>query len=432
MARRLTFQLQTRILLLRSLVALLALVLLSPNVDAVALTAEAIRAASKIIILAGTYDPISNEQLAQAQEALENYDLVILIPTRESAAKKSLPSEERLVMLNLATDDRPNILIPTSLPLPSPAHLQIQLRQMNPTARISLDRVKSRSSKTIRSLLRANVDLFLNRIGPRSASAEASRWALVEDVPPPVLSHILEKGLYIDNQFGSSVSRLGQLKGATENTVMGVLTKFGAYENFKTFLVGLLSKKKVTTVRIDDKPVRIQKHIGSGLMGDAYIVEIDGKRMVAKIARSQEGAEANLRSIPIQTWAQERYGIPGPKLYAHDPEGKWILSELIEGESLSNYLIRESVLSSKVRQSVERMHESAKKLLGDSYISLDFAADNIIVDKNGNPKLVDYGPMPLTFFEKDTATLLSHWESVAASNRPSVGARPALRCEGLF
>ncbi len=148
---------------------------------------------------------------------------------------------------------------------------------------------------------------------------------------------------------------------------------------------------------------KILKKIGEGGMGEVYLAE-DQKlaRKVALKVLPGDLLESSDRQERFYREAKTAAKISHPNVMAiYDfgtgrPEGSdkdlnYIVMEYIEGESLRNHLANQNISMSgrlKISERIARGLSAAHKL---NIVHRDIKTDNIMMDQNGEPKILDFG-----------------------------------------
>ncbi|MES2965312.1 MAG: adenylyltransferase/cytidyltransferase family protein [Bdellovibrionota bacterium] len=477
--------------LLFGLSIVLAIFVARSSAFAVELTDEVLRSARRVVLVPGTFDPINKGHLSMIERVRGtwNADLVILLPNASPIHKIANPVSVRIRLISAIVKADPHVGVPSSSKIGSvlkDSRFVARLRELNPEARIavavgedvaskSLNRlileVQTRpdevlvverpgakanlalawkgakttivaapdvvtSSTKVREILRANFDLYFATPEERATSVAYSK--LLELMPKALVEEILRTGLYLDRGVGGAASLERRFQLVAMRSVHQLSERFGIYEDIKSELVKRVAETGTKEIEIGGKFHRTLKHLGSGLSADAYLVEYEGRIVVAKIAREDEKSRNSiLRSIPLHLWAQKKLGMNVPNLVAYDPEGRWILTELVEGLTISKLIERDGRLSSTVRASLYELHGKVERMQTQSAVRMDLAPDNII-ERNGIAYLVDLGPIPTIDMPLPSPReMVEHWvkkftrktqtETVSLT-RP----RAATSCKALF
>ncbi len=430
------------------------------------LTDEQIKSARKILIMPGTYDPFSLGHLETAELTLRavNADLVIILPTGSPLVKRPLPFETRVQMLETVLERHPSLAYPTGLVWRKLAKsfnpfnsFAARIRELNPRAEIDLvvgqdvaednlsfvlrfthpdqtfvvprDSEKSYqlpknlvyrnvhllpdgpsgiSSSKARSFLHENLDLyFADRSSPEFKAKFAELSKLLD---PATIDLILNRGLYLDTQVDNHMTPMSGVKNWASRKAVTILKSLHLFEEVKSIAVKRVRNNTLDEIVIGDKHFEVQKYLGSGLGADVYLINVNGIDVAIKIARDDKGREVNKRTINVQKWAQTKFQIRSPELLAFDPEGNWIMSEFIKGQSLPASIVENGGLDSRTRDSILDLHARALEMSKLSLINLDIAPDNIII-RDGEAYLVDLGPIPVgSKMDQDGRVMLELWE----------------------
>lgn len=440
---------------------------------AVELSDETLRSAKRIVLIPGTFDPITNGHLEMAKKTMAswNADLAILLPNSNPFHKTASPLEVRVRLIKTVVASEAKIGVSRELDAKLSSSVEEgstafdsrlvkRIRELNPdvtialavgedvaektTTRFSLGRRTSPdeilivnrpsakadsiasvwkgertsfveapsysiSSTTVRNLLHDNFDLYFKSAEERRG--EPAYKELLAAMPEAEVREILDSGLYIDRALGGAVSVKQKMRLITARAFRRLASFLGLYEELKSEMVSRVAKPEAVTIEIDGKTYRSIRHLGSGLSADAFLIEKDGVQVVAKVARDTEKSRmALLRSIPIHLWAQKKLKMNVPELVGYEAEGRWLLTSYVPGPTLSAQIESYGPLGAKTRASVLELHQKVKRMLEQSAVKLDFAPDNIIV-KDGRAHLVDLGPILLMdTYLPEVERLLGSWE----------------------
>lgn len=119
------------------------------------------------------------------------------------------------------------------------------------------------------------------------------------------------------------------------------------------------------------------------------------------------------QDIPIHKFLDKNSTIPLPALKDFDPNGTWILSEFVEGETVEAVILKnDGVIPPNLRQGLLNIFNEAKRLRENAGFILDISADNILVKANGELVLVDTGPIRQdSWFANDFSEMEKKWIS---------------------
>lgn len=293
-----------------------------------------------------------------------------------------------------------------------------RIKSLNPSAKISTVRLPGQKTSLFKNeiLLKADdlpppmdIRTFMY-INPEQYFHDESFTFKPEGIQPEVHRKIREDGLY-----------LGQLPEKSPlKKVLATITvpaeKLSFYnhirDKIKHVTTKALSNSKMQEYWIGDKRVKIEKYLGSGLNGDAYLVNIEGRPIVFKISKSttmarQSMSQANL----VNQWISQKYDIAVPKLLDFDPEGKWQALEFIKGESLEKYIASHGgQIPKDMNEKLKKFHSETVRLNLTSNIKMDISAENIFINAAGNPVMVDFGPtQPYRRFDSDYEIAKARW-----------------------
>lgn len=461
---------------------------------AVPLTEELVRSSKRIVLMSGTFDPVTLGHIDLAERALEEWgaDLAIVLPNPHPINKSPLSIRKRNEILHSALEHHPKIAYGYSGVLREltegmsllNSNFVRELKRLNPdleTAIVIGDDVTQRSytrltfeaslrpdailvsprvseedlrtwawtgtkvqilrqkpreisSTSVRRILRENFDLYFL---PKEERVRHTAYAqLLQQLPAAELDKILDDGLYLNQRIGGKVPPYHRLKIWVRAMILRTLQRLNLAEAYKKYRVSSRAKPNVERVQIGPSSYPVIRFLGNGMGTDAYLIEVDGRTVVAKIAK--EGREKNLiESVPLQLWSGARAGILVPELIDYDPEGKWILTEFIGGPSLAKQIANEKGLSPQMRNSIRQLYDRITEVERTIEATLDFAPDNIII-RDGQPYLVDLGMIP-TKLNPNFDSLVNGWESIYSKQgaqtplrRDFANLRNGLRCESAF
>ena len=434
----------------------------------VALTTEMVRSAKNIVVMPGSFDPIMKSHLEGAVAALEHGDLVVILPVAKTFHKNTMPFPVRVHLADLATRQQSSIAVPTlgiwnrlaaegsSISL----DFYRQIKAINPNAKISLlvgqdlaekalsysilsipwDKILvglrytsdpnsvrlspflakenvtfvkqntlNLSSTKVRKFLATHLELYL--ADPTDESLSALREELYSMVPEEVADEILLKGLYIGSGGNNSITPFQRITKWIAQKITRLLIITNIYDIFKSATVSILAKKNLTHYTINGTSYALDRHLGSGLSADAYLLNYEGKKVVLKIARNNSGKISILKSISIHLWAQHRMHIKTPNIISYSENGDWLMSEFIEGPTLREHIRYNGGMSDEIRDKTLDIQKKALQMIQDSNIGLDFAVDNLIV-KGSDVYMVDLGPISLSHAqEKMNSKVIDLWIS---------------------
>lgn len=477
----------------RAMLAAIMVFAITCVAGAAPLTDQHVRAARRIILLPGTFDMLTNGHIDAARVSLQRSgaDIVIFLPNILALHKKPLPYEERLRLIDLALHQdqrllypsegewhrvavepsvfgravinrlrtinrdaeilltigqdlaekpmslavmqlRPDGVLVTRRDADREVDLSFLLKQLK--VQVFLSESLGISSSRVRKFLHENFELYFADLSNPDPEIQEKARALGKLLPEPVLREILSRGLYLDRDWGGAISPFQFIKRWLKRKFMSVFFHLNLYDEFKRFIVSLKADSDTKEIQLNGRRYPIKAYLGSGLTADAFVISIDGADVVVKRARSVSGRKSILRSIPIQLWAQERFEIPGPRVIDYDPEGKWMVSEWVPGQSVIKYLESGGTLTEDLRQKLRELREKANALAKTSLIGVDFSPDNILI-KNGQPYLVDFGPLPIDVFASEfvDARLKDNIDRIMDSWQKKFGRRPVgYRCEAVF
>lgn len=347
--------------------------------NAAPLSEDSLRNAKNVVILTGEFDPWTEADKAYAEALLEKgeADLVITVPSKKVKGNIPLSEENRLLLMSDALSDHPRILYPQSSDL-SPGAIAEKVQRIS-GARVNV-RTSPPPAQNIRGFLQQNTDQYFSR----------TPGVAPEGIDPKVYNRILEKGFYLGQRPSSQT-----LVQRAQDWVIKIASDTGIFYKVKPIAVSLMAKTNVREIEMDGKMVPVERHIGAGAYGDAYITEIDGKKVVIKVARGGQAAlNAAQDSIYNHQWLTKTSFIQVPELLGFDPSGRWISMGFVEGTQLDKYLAENmGNIPPKLDQELRKFYDEASRIQRQNGHVLDINTQNIFVKKDGSLVLVDFGPL---------------------------------------
>lgn len=407
-----------------SLALVWALLLLWPAALAFSkpLSEQEIKAAKKIVLLRGSFDPVHNGDLEQADNLIKQgkADVVLLMPYTLAGEEPVESIGHRLRLIEAAADKSEALSYPSTPMLQGfyttqatdrDETFQSELRKINPSVQIevvqrtlSLDTV----SDGIRTALRLNPNLYVNHGGL--------------PVPEAVETHIQTHASYLNN---IQLPKPPEAEQAIRNEMVLIYRGLeqkqpGSGAIVKAKYAEALANRDVKELTLDGKVYPVLKWIGSGSMANAYLVKDGDRVLVAKtVNKLSESAELSRQTIAAHLWLSEHSNLPVPQMVAFDPNGSWILTSFVEGKTLSKWLRENPEPTAEQLQVLRDFYEKARGIQRVADLYLDIAADNIIMVE-GKPVLVDTGPLPHfaapQLFPPDADTAITRWKGAAAAS----------------
>jgi nicotinic acid mononucleotide adenylyltransferase len=410
-----------------------------------ALTVEDVQKAKTITIYMGTFDPVTVGHFGLAEAAVKEggSDLVIFLPRVGSSGKKPVSLADRAKMIEIAVGDHPHLAYltgdlfdrytkPTRF---STKDFLSHLRSLNPHAKyaalVGQDIIESKVGRRVTEFI-AKPDLWF--VGPRESNASIPlprKWvdgkAVILHTAPTepssskvrrFLNNHLElyspsrmktasfEGSMLDRQVAQYIvenklylgrvtnRRLQAMKETVKGTVKKLVNQAGLFETLRNHKLSKITPSAVLRMEVEGELLE-GRLIGSGLTSSAYRVQYRGRDAVVKLAHPTHpyAKEVNLQTRSIQTILSDNpSGIKTPGILYSDPEGKFIVSEFIQGESLRDLLAREGSVPDALIPKLQALVGEAQRVNQEFRIKLDLRSDNIIL-REGEPYLVDLGPM---------------------------------------
>jgi len=159
---------------------------------------------------------------------------------------------------------------------------------------------------------------------------------------------------------------------------------------------------------------RIIKRLGAGGMGEVYLVEDTklGRKVALKILLADYFEDAE-RKERFNREAKTAAGISHPNVMAihdigsaPDPDSgqalDYIVMEYIEGEPLTTFIQQTKADIRMVMRLAEHIAAGLTAAHKVNVVHRDIKADNIIIDKDGNSKILDFGlAKPVSVYQAD-------------------------------
>lgn len=412
---------------------------------------ELLRGTRRIAVIIGTFDPPTLGHIGTAQAALNegDVDYVIMIPAPDPLGKQPLPLGLRQEMTQIAARGHDHILVP------SVEQIQ-EFFSMGRGAGAWINKLAENDSQTSRALLAYPPKIMallgddksssllssisISRkirpdgwiVSPRDALTEDMHAApklpgeviqlktapvgisstqvksdlinspgsyfikgstIVEALDPAVETYIRQKGLYLDRLPKSSKGTGADLKSAFRYKFLNpALNKLGFYEWARNYIVNSRKPHLPAQAPESGHEYKIVRHLGGGLHGDAYLIEIDGQYAVLKVYVSSKVAAGEIeRDARVHRWLNEKTGIQVPEMYVTDPQEGYTISEYVEGPTIADHMNQpDKPLSHESEQELRQLVSEAGRVQAESGIALDLRSDNVIL-RDGHPYLVDLG-----------------------------------------
>jgi serine/threonine protein kinase len=172
---------------------------------------------------------------------------------------------------------------------------------------------------------------------------------------------------------------------------------------------------------------RVVSPLGKGGMGSVYVVERDGRKFAAKLTKrklsdlseaERERTDARVRREISILWA-----VSHPNLVRIHAADRWpdmagylyLITDLVDGDPLTTW-------QAKTKPSLRKLVECFRSLAGGVqelhrayFIHRDLKSENVIVDANGRPVIIDFGISR----QRDSYTITSQTSIVGTSDHLS-------------
>ena len=158
-----------------------------------------------------------------------------------------------------------------------------------------------------------------------------------------------------------------------------------------------------TDARIDG--YRVLRAIASGTRSHLYLVEDSAGKRLALKAPSESFAEdaVYLDGFLREEWIGKRIDHPGVMKILHRPESRflYLLAEHIEGQSLRQWMLdNPQPPIEDVRRLVGEIAKALRAFQRLQVVHRDLKPENVMIDRDGNPKIVDFGTAYVQGFDE--------------------------------
>lgn len=362
---------------------------------------ETLPEGARIGVMSGTFDPWSKQDLARAKSALASgkIDYVVLLPVNSGSTEFPLAVQKRIDLIEAGVSGDSRFLTPgagfSPEDLKDQGTLEERLRTLKPKASVipvitpdqfhlpltnavKVSDVKAAPPEDIRNFMFRHPEYYI----------DSSDGKAPQGIQRKVFEKIRREGLYLGRQTSSSPMLKKALAKMTEGA-----NKLGVFDPLRLALVKFLAKPDLTEFMVGEQKVKIEKYLGSGLNGDAYVVTMNGERTVLKVAKPSVMAKQSMQQATlVHEWITKNYDIELPKIMTFSEEGQWQALEMIKGKRLDEYIAEHGgKIPPEIDERLKKFHAEAERLNATSDIKLDISADNIFI-RDGKPVLVDFGP----------------------------------------
>ena len=158
-----------------------------------------------------------------------------------------------------------------------------------------------------------------------------------------------------------------------------------------------------TDARIDG--YRVMRAIASGTRSHLYLVEDSAGKRFALKAPSESFAEdaVYLDGFLREEWIGKRIDHPGVMKILHRPESRflYLVAEHIEGQSLRQWMLdNPQPPIEDVRRLVGEIAKALRAFQRLQVVHRDLKPENVMIDRDGNPKIVDFGTAYVQGFDE--------------------------------
>lgn len=171
------------------------------------------------------------------------------------------------------------------------------------------------------------------------------------------------------------------------------------------------SDSRVDILSLDNTRVTLSKLISKGTWGDTFegllnVVNLEQQRVIIKRLYSKKFSMSSIEQLKQETFDMMKLKHPNlvPILGCGVDDYKFIVRHFVEGVPLSGFLIGNSPIDfTTILNLSSRIAEALKYLHSESIIHGGLKSKNVILDRNMQPMLIDYGYLDL----KDDINLIN-------------------------
>ena len=150
---------------------------------------------------------------------------------------------------------------------------------------------------------------------------------------------------------------------------------------------------------------RVLRAIASGTRSHLYLVEDSAGKRLALKAPSESFAEdaVYLDGFLREEWIGRRIDHPGVMKILHRPESRflYLVAEHIEGQSLRQWMLdNPQPPIEDVRRLVGEIAKALRAFQRLQVVHRDLKPENVMIDRDGNPKIVDFGTAYVQGFDE--------------------------------
>lgn len=378
----------------------------------------------RVSIIVADFDPPTRQDQELIDRALaRGAQAVVVVPRSETADPMALPVQLRLNLLSLQYSNQPQVLVPSN-------YISVgQIKSANPSVRIEV--LNSDEPSDSIAELRRNFALYF---------AENLQDAQCPPVFVPAVCHeIFAKGYYVGRDRNNRINRHSPGVAALRRLIV-VSTDMLGLKEVRSRLARKAKQQPMLEGQIElpgleGRKVNILSRLGHGYFANAYLVEFQGRKLVLSQPHKGEQFQKVLASrIETALWVQEFSRIAIAPLVEYDREGRWALSEFIEGPSLREEMEKDMpTIQSLLRNpSMKELFKEFRRLQDEHGIFLDVTPANVILQNGTHAVLVDLGQMPQPRWPTLGKAMVNWYKEIYNSSSWSKRRNTSRDCEALL
>lgn len=366
--------------------------------------------AQRIAVLQTDFDPPTQDHQRQVDQTLKSgFDAVLVVPTADSTDPMALPAVLRLNLLELHFRSQTRVLVPsqtlfTDSLIGSKGQIDREIRRLNPKAEVTWLNPTPVSDPV--PAIRDRFQLYFESgIFDSQCPPELS---------PSVCKEIFKQGYYIGRDPHNRIEPISSPLGLIKRGVVVTTNRLGL-GRLRSHLVRKIKEQTnlsgwVELPTFSGGKVRILRRLGHGSFASAYLVERGGRKMVLSYPHRGERFQKVLASrIETALWVERFSGAAIARLAAFDRQGRWALSEFVEGPSLREKIEAGEMESLIANSSLQNLFLEFRRLQDEKGIFLDLTPANVIFQNGERAILVDLGQMPQPRWSS-LASALKDWQ----------------------